>query len=301
MKKSLALIFSAVLFTAFITSCASTSGIESSVRRFPEDLSQEIPLEELAKVTIEKTVLTDGIDNYITNSATKNSENKRQGKTNEPEYHELTGGLWNPTKVRTFYCEPGQHNFSVRYRSGNTYTMFPAKIAAKLEAGKAYSLKAKVTGTKVSFDIVDVETGKSAIPTSNLNEKQQAILYYVSSVLDKTSDENQGKVMMIIGNSTYTVTPGMKVSVSTSKSDVKKEGFIGFSTDLKLSTGKFYIKYSDDSMTKEDFLKLKAEECDEVYEIQGFDQNGVIRSLNLLRTDVTPNVTCSAAIIPLSK
>lgn len=301
MKKSLAFIFSAILFAAFITSCASTSGIEKSVLRFPEDLNQEIPLEELAKVTIEKTVVTEGIDNYVINSATKNSENKKQGKTNEPEYYELTGGLSNSTKVRTFYCEPGQHSFTVKYRSLYTYTLFPAKIVAKLEAGKAYSLKSKVTGSKVSFDIVDVETGKSAIPTSNLSEKQQAILYYVSSVLDKTSDDSQGKVMMIIGNSTYTVTPGMKVSVSTSKSDVKKEGFIGFSTDLKLSSGKIYIKYSDDSMTKEDFLKLKAEAYDEVYEIQGFAQNGEIKSLNLLRTDVTPNVTCSAVIIPLNK
>lgn len=252
--KKLSVIFLMLLsFSAFA---------KSKNLRVPASISEDIPDEELVTMTFDSSVEIVAIDGLepIAEKGKKSNAAEADGK----EY--LDPSLSKFNKKRTVLMIPGSHIFVVKFNNGKSYTLMPNSLKYNLEAGQSYKLVSKTEKNKVSFDLLDGKTGKSITNPNNYNLHQKSILAYVGQVLDPVS---AGKKVYLKDNELlWYYGDDLTVTVKNAYTKEEHAGFIGFSTDTKLSKGTIYIKLNDDgSLTKDEFLKLKPEDCDFVYEI----------------------------------
>lgn len=256
MKKVL-LVFGMLLVTSSIFAAGKPA------LRVPATISEDTPEEQLVKVIFKKTVSPAVIDDSILASAFPWLKDKE-------EQLFLDSSLYKATKDRTVLLEAGAHRFGLLYNNGKSYTTSPAFLQFELEAGKSYSIISKVEGSKVSFDILD-ENGVSLTNPNNYSLFQKAVLQYVQHVLDPTAEGNYVKLRIMYDLHEYWYCgPDMSIIVENYQTKEKKTGYIGFQTDLNMSYAKIYIKYDEDgTMTKDDFLKLKPEECDRLFNFGG--------------------------------
>ncbi len=158
--------------------------------------------------------------------------------------------------------------FTIKYNNGRAFTASPNTIRYNLEAGKSYSIVSKTEKDKVVFDIVDGKTGKSLTNPNNYNIHQKSVLAYVENVLGGVE---AGKTVTLRSSTgdmeRWEYGPDLTVKV-TERGQPEHKGYIGFSTDKNLQKATVYIKFDDEgTLTKDEFLALKPEQCDRVYEL----------------------------------
>ena len=224
--------------------------------KVPATIGDDVPEEELVTMTFASSVVIEAID----------------GLKPVPD---IDASLEKYNKARTVLMLPGTHIFVVKFNNGKSYTLMPNSLKYTLEAGQSYKLVSKTEKNKVSFDLLDAKTNKSITNPNNYNLHQKSILAYVSQVLDPVSTGKKIYLTDHRGKFWY-YGEDLTVTVKNAYTNEEHAGFIGFSTDAKLSKGTIYIKYNDDStLTKDEFLKLKPEDCDIVYEIDEITADGV--------------------------
>ncbi len=259
MKKLSVLFLMLLSFSAFA---------KSKSVKVPASISDDIPEEELVSMTFASSVVVEAIDGIDPAPEKKKGADEADGK----EY--LDSSLSKFNKNRTVLMMPGTHIFVVKFNNGKSYTLMPNSLKFTLEAGQAYKIVAKTEKNKVSFELLDAKTGKSVTNPNNYNLHQKSILAYVEQVLDPVASGKKLYMTDHRGKFWY-YGEDLTVTVKDSYANEEHAGFIGFSTDAKLSKGTIYIKYNDDgSLTKDDFLKLKPEDCDLVYEIDEISSDG---------------------------
>lgn len=265
------------LFVLFLMLLSFSAFAKSKSVKVPASISDDIPEEELVSMTFASSVVVEAIDGIDPAPEKKKGSAETDGK----EY--LDSSLSKFNKNRTVLMMPGTHIFVVKFNNGKSYTLMPNSLKFTLEAGQAYKIVAKTEKNKVSFELLDAKTGKSVTNPNNYNLHQKSILAYVEQVLDPVA---AGKKLYLTDHrgKFWYYGDDLTVTVKDSYANEEHAGFIGFSTDAKLSKGTIYIKYNDDgSLTKDDFLKLKPEDCDLVYEIDevSSDSFGVMLTYKL--------------------
>lgn len=256
------------LFVLFLMLLSFSAFAKSKSVKVPASISDDIPEEELVSMTFASSVVVEAIDGINPAPEKKKGADEADGK----EYLDLSLSKFN--KNRTVLMMPGTHIFVVKFNNGKSYTLMPNSLKFTLEAGQAYKIVAKTEKNKVSFELLDAKTGKSVTNPNNYNLHQKSILAYVEQVLDPVA---AGKKLYLTDHrgKFWYYGDDLTVTVKDSYANEEHAGFIGFSTDAKLSKGTIYIKYNDDgSLTKDDFLKLKPEDCDLVYEIDEISSDG---------------------------
>lgn len=256
------------LFVLFLMLLSFSAFAKSKSVKVPASISDDIPEEELVSMTFASSVVVEAIDGINPAPEKKKGADEADGK----EY--LDSSLSKFNKNRTVLMMPGTHIFVVKFNNGKSYTLMPNSLKFTLEAGQAYKIVAKTEKNKVSFELLDAKTGKSVTNPNNYNLHQKSILAYVEQVLDPVA---AGKKLYLTDHrgKFWYYGDDLTVTVKDSYANEEHAGFIGFSTDAKLSKGTIYIKYNDDgSLTKDDFLKLKPEDCDLVYEIDEISSDG---------------------------
>ncbi|WP_022933206.1 hypothetical protein [Treponema bryantii] len=256
------------LFVLFLMLLNFSAFAKSKSVKVPASISDDIPEEELVSMTFASSVVVEAIDGINPAPEKKKGADEADGK----EY--LDSSLSKFNKNRTVLMMPGTHIFVVKFNNGKSYTLMPNSLKFTLEAGQAYKIVAKTEKNKVSFELLDAKTGKSVTNPNNYNLHQKSILAYVEQVLDPVA---AGKKLYLTDHrgKFWYYGEDLTVTVKDSYANEEHAGFIGFSTDAKLSKGTIYIKYNDDgSLTKDDFLKLKPEDCDLVYEIDEISSDG---------------------------
>lgn len=256
------------LFVLFLMLLSFSAFAKSKSVKVPASISDDIPEEELVSMTFASSVVVEAIDGINPAPEKKKGADEADGK----EY--LDSSLSKFNKNRTVLMMPGAHIFVVKFNNGKSYTLMPNSLKFTLEAGQAYKIVAKTEKNKVSFELLDAKTGKSVTNPNNYNLHQKSILAYVEQVLDSVA---AGKKLYLTDHrgKFWYYGDDLTVTVKDSYANEEHAGFIGFSTDAKLSKGTIYIKYNDDgSLTKDDFLKLKPEDCDLVYEIDEISSDG---------------------------
>lgn len=256
------------LFVLFLMLLSFSAFAKSKSVKVPASISDDIPEEELVSMTFASSVVVEAIDGINPAPEKKKGADEADGK----EY--LDSSLSKFNKNRTVLMIPGTHIFVVKFNNGKSYTLMPNSLKFTLEAGQAYKIVAKTEKNKVSFELLDAKTGKSVTNPNNYNLHQKSILAYVEQVLDPVA---AGKKLYLTDHrgKFWYYGDDLTVTVKDSYANEEHAGFIGFSTDAKLSKGTIYIKYNDDgSLTKDDFLKLKPEDCDLVYEIDEISSDG---------------------------
>ena len=256
------------LFVLFLMLLSFSAFAKSKSVKVPASISDDIPEEELVSMTFASSVVVEAIDGINPAPEKKKGADEADGK----EY--LDSSLSKFNKNRTVLMMPGTHIFVVKFNNGKSYTLMPNSLKFTLEAGQAYKIVAKTEKNKVSFELLDAKTGKSVTNPNNYNLHQKSILAYVEQVLDPVA---AGKKLYLTDHrgKFWYYGEDLTVTVKDSYANEEHAGFIGFSTDAKLSKGTIYIKYNDDgSLTKDDFLKLKPEDCDLVYEIDEISSDG---------------------------
>ena len=263
--------------------------------RVPDTISEEIPDSELVKVTFASSVVIcaiDGIENEEENLSKRISafidpktvsEVLGGDAASEEEKKYLDKSLASFKKNRTVLMEPGNHVFAVRYNNGKSYTPSPNTLRFNLEAGKEYKIVSKVEKNKVVFDFVNPKDGVSYTNPNNYNLHQKAVLLYVERVLGPAAEGK--KVHLQTTNGLYWYYgPDLTVQVKENYSEEHK-GFIGFVTDKDFQKATVYIKFNDDDeLTKDEFLNLKPEECDRVYEImERADSAGICLEMKIVK------------------
>lgn len=265
------------LFVLFLMLLSFSAFAKSKSVKVPASISDDIPEEELVSMTFASSVVVEAIDGINPAPGKKKGADEADGK----EY--LDSSLSKFNKNRTVLMMPGTHIFVVKFNNGKSYTLMPNSLKFTLEAGQAYKIVAKTEKNKVSFELLDAKTGKSVTNPNNYNLHQKSILAYVEQVLDPVA---AGKKLYLTDHrgKFWYYGDDLTVTVKDSYANEEHAGFIGFSTDAKLSKGTIYIKYNDDgSLTKDDFLKLKPEDCELVYEIDevSSDSFGVMLTYKL--------------------
>ena len=237
--------------------------------KVPASIGDDVPEEELVSMTFASSVVIEAIDGI--NPAPE----KKKGEAAADNKEYLDPSLSKFNKARTVLMRPGTHIFVVKFNNGKSYTLMPNSLKYTLEAGQSYKLISKTEKNKVSFDLLDAKTNKSITNPNNYNLHQKSILAYVSQVLDPVSAGKKIYLTDHRGKFWY-YGEDLTVTVKNAYTNEEHAGFIGFSTDAKLSKGTIYIKYNDDgALTKDEFLKLKPEDCVIVYEIDEIAADGV--------------------------
>lgn len=248
------------LFAGFVFMSAVVFGAPKAIR-FPSTIGNDVPESELVKVTFKSSIVVVAIDGV---------ENKDESlskllnlKSESEEY--LDSYFSTYKKDRTVLLQPGTHIFAVKFNNGKAYTTSANSLKFNFDAGSSYKIVSKIEGNKVTFDVLD-SNGKSLTNPNNYNLHQKSILTYVERVLDSVS---AGKAVTLRTNSGIYWNYGPDITVHVIENYTEEhDGFIGFITDKDLKKGTIYIKFNDDnSLTKDEFLNLKPENCDRVYEI----------------------------------
>lgn len=295
--KKLFLVLMAGLF------CFCAFAAPKKIMRVPDTISEEIPDSELVKVTFASSVVIcaiDGIENEEENLSKRISafidpktvsEVLGGDAASEEEKKYLDKSLASFKKNRTVLMEPGNHVFAVRYNNGKSYTPSPNSLRFNLEAGKEYKIVSKVEKNKVTFDFVNPKDGVSYTNPNNYNLHQKSVLLYVEGVLGAVEAGKKVHLQTTDGLYWY-YGPDQTVQVKEHYNEEHK-GFIGFLTDKDFQKATVYIKFNDDDeLTKEEFLKLKPEECDRVYEIiERADAAGVCLKMKVVKSFDTKSKT----------
>ncbi len=239
-------------------------------------VDSDIPEEELVKVVLTKLVDIRQIDEYknpyFTNKYSK-----------EPVFDKSLNDF---LKVRSVYLLPGEHTFHFLYRTNVSFAT-GVDFTVTLEKGKTYELIATKDEDydAVYYDIQDAETHTTIIPGTRLTYRQQLGLQYTAVVLRYINDGNtlvlngtmpkpnayRGKSVKEITSNfktpayDYIIEYGSDMTVKYTEKGKVYEGFIGYDVNNAV----IYIKFNKDgTLTKEDFLNLKPEECDRSFNLK---------------------------------
>ena len=223
------------LFVLFLMLLSFSAFAKSKSVKVPASISDDIPEEELVSMTFASSVVVEAIDGIDPAPEKKKGSAETDGK----EY--LDSSLSKFNKNRTVLMIPGTHIFVVKFNNGKSYTLMPNSLKFTLEAGQAYKIVAKTEKNKVSFELLDAKTGKSVTNPNNYNLHQKSILAYVEQVLDPVA---AGKKLYLTDHrgKFWYYGDDLTVTVKDSYANEEHAGFIGFSTDAKLSKGTIYIK-----------------------------------------------------------
>lgn len=263
--------------------CATTSSISSNDnvseknKVFQYPVNEEIPSEELVKVVLKKYMQINTIDNFYGADSNKTLDKKL--------YKHLKKSL----KDRELYLKAGEHTFSFCYNSELGYSGgIPMNVT--FEAGKSYEIfpifhEGKIM--RVTYGIIDLSTRKSVLPDSELSMDQRLALDYSNIILKSVSED---KTITLIGNvvennnSADTSLVGGVIAIG--KAIANKPITIEYSSDLTgtytekgktykayigldAEKAQIYIKLDDEqTLSKDDFLKLSPEECDRIFKIE---------------------------------
>ncbi len=210
--------------------------------------------------------------------------------------------LNDPDRERILYLRAGEHELSFNYRAGSSYANL-TKIKANFEAGKSYDVLAIIEKGKVSrlvYDIQYSDTHESILPKSGVSLKQALALKYVEAILQPVSE---GKTITLNGNepeksvstsdfskfydaynnkeSDYIIEYNSDLTGTYTEKGKTYKSYIGFEATKAL----IYIKFDEDqSLSKEDFLKLSPEECDRVFDIEDISALGKITTVTVSRS-----------------
>lgn len=214
----------------------------------------------VAKIIVDKNIEITGIDKKSSVFATGVEE-------------------WNRKKAfsqqQSFTINAGTHTISVKFNSGSKYVLFSQVLVAQFEAEKEYMITCEITGTSVTYDIINTETSETAVLDldSLKGKKENPISQFINAVLNPTMEGTDKTVIEENDDYILTSLPHMKYELLNKKDGSIQKGFRGFITDFTFKKGTVYLYETDSITSKEEFLEtdyqntskivLEVEDCDQ--------------------------------------
>lgn len=254
--------------------CATTSSISSNDnvseknKVFQYPVNEEIPSEELTKIVFKKYIQINLIDDFY------------NAKTLDKNLYKY---LRNCLNERELYLKAGVHNLSFGYYSELGYAS-GIPVMANFEAGKSYDIiptlhRGKIT--RITYDVQYSDTHESILPNSKLSIEQRLALDYANIILkpvtegkkvtlvgkvpEKTNDAVFIMLIKLITNRKIIIEYSSDLTGTYTEKGKTHKAYIG----LEATKAQIYIKFDDEqTLSKEDFLKLSPAECDRIFTIE---------------------------------
>jgi hypothetical protein len=178
---------------------------------------------------------------------------------------------WNERqKTQIVKIPSGVHSFSVSYHDGRRYTFLPMIVIGQFTKGNTYILKGVINGQKVDLHILlyndKVEGEEVALNMNKLQGNDASIIsQYIKYILNPTMDEVGNSVKLENEKYILIYKPDMVYSLTDKETGVTSEGRRGFSTDLRMTSGKTFLLETDiSSMSRQQFLSSKYDEIAQI-------------------------------------
>jgi len=251
--KNCILVICTIVGLLLLNSCASLPVLDQG---FYSDGEEQ---QEVAKITVDKYLIITGIDKTSGTLARgiKTWENKKSSD-----------------QIQEFTLNKGVHTISVEYNDGAKYTAFSEVLIANFEANKEYKVISTINSKKVTYDIIDTETSKSAVlDLDSLHGKTENVISkFINAVINPTMEGVDKTVIEENDDYILTALPNMKYELINKKDNSVEKGYRGFITDFSFKKGTVYLYETDSISTKEEFLKtdytktsqiiLEVKDCD---------------------------------------
>ena len=156
--------------------------------------------------------------------------------------------------------------------------MFSKVLVALLEEGYDYQITYYISGSKVDYDIVNLQNLESVqLDQETLaGNTQNKMSNFISAVLNPTMEGSDQTV--IEENDEYILKslPEMKYELFNKKTSETERGYRGFITDFTFKKGTVYLYATDEFANKDEFLDSDYEkEAQTVLEVYDCDKKTV--------------------------